>query len=139
MPAILSAYELCLMHEKCIVDVVKKIGLSVPPTESQTKEYQDFREICVNDQQELLRQNTVEESRKVIDKIIAGKLKKLANSDKQPKQSLEPEAILKEIHDKYSFSMDNALLQVPTKHPIQVCKTNVTYLKWFPLIRKLRL
>lgn len=123
MPAILSAYELCLLHEKNIVDVVKKIGLSAPPTESQTKEYLEFRERCVDDQKELLRENTVAESRKVIDKIIAGKLKKLAKSGHQSVQSLEPEAVLQEIHDKYSFNMDNALLQIPTKHPIHVGKT----------------
>lgn len=125
MPAILSAYELCLLHEKNIVDVVKKIGLSVPPTESQTKEYHEFRERCVNDQKELLRQNKVDESRKVVDKIIAGKLKKLAKSSNQTPSpdTFEPEAVLQEIYDSYSFSMDNALLQVPTKHPIDVGKT----------------
>lgn len=123
MPAILSAYELCLLHEKNIVNLIRKIGLSVPPTQSQTREYHEFRERCVDDQKELLRLNTVEESRKVIDKIISGKLRKLAKTGNQSVQSLEPEAVLQEIHDKYAFSIDNALLQVPTKHPIDVGKT----------------
>lgn len=110
--------------EKDIIELINKTGLYITPTDEQVKQYQSFREQSVIDQEELQRQTKVEESRKVLDKILAGKRKKLLKSGiKEDDIKLNPDAILQEIHDSCTFSEDNTLIQVPTEHPINVGKS----------------
>lgn len=118
LPAVLSQYELQFLLEKGIIELIEKTGLSIAPSDAHVEQYQAFREQCIADQKEHLRQTKVEESRKVIDKIIIGKRKKLLKSGvKEEDINLEPNTILQKIYESCTFEEDNALLQIPTQHP----------------------
>lgn len=121
LPAILSGHELRLICELNLddIEVIVRTGLCDRPTPANKLTYNTFRDGCVTDQQAQLRHNKVVESRKVVDKILAGKRKKMAQAGAAETEvmQLSVDQVLQDIYNECTFNEDNALLQVPTQHP----------------------
>lgn len=90
------------------------------PTDANVLNYRAFRAGSVGDQQQQLRHNKVAESQKVVDKILAGKRKKLAKAGATEAElaALSADQVLQDIYNGCAvISEDNTLVQVPTQHP----------------------
>lgn len=83
-------------------------------------QYREFKKHNEQEQQNYLCAKKVADSRKQIDKIVAGKRKKLLQSGVNGDEiAIDAEQVLKEIGDGCSFNTENTLIQVPTEHPYE--------------------
>lgn len=67
----------------------------------------------------------VEESRKLIDTILAGKRKKIEKAGGNPNDVTE-QVVFDEIRRKHNFDLNTMLVQVPTQDPFHIGN----WLKW---------
>lgn len=105
------------------MSLVNKSGLLKQPSEDEQQQFKSFQASSINGQHEFLRKNKVNESQKLIGKILLGKEKKLLKAGvKKEDIQLREEDVLNEINNSYQFSDDNALIQIPTQHPFDIGK-----------------
>lgn len=104
--------ELKLLLEKdAIVLLDKQDHLTTKPDEVQKNEYLQFQQQNFDEQHEYLRRQKIDESRKVLNKIIAAKQTQTTNE-------LEPDSVLNEIAASVeNVPVANLLVQIPTQHP----------------------
>lgn len=120
---ILSNFELQLLLEKNIVSLLSKKGLLTQPNDEQQSQFRNFHTNHVAGQHEFLRANKINESKKFIADIIRGKERKLLKAGVKPEDiHLREDDVLDEISRSYEGNDDNALVQIPTQHPIDVGK-----------------
>lgn len=90
--------------------------LDISPSEQCKREYSATLEQHSADFSSHYEQKKIEESRKLIDKILAGKRKKIAKSGGNP-DDVNEETVLDEIRKRCQFDSGNILVQVPTQEP----------------------
>lgn len=117
LPAVLSAFELRLLLDLQLVEVCRTADASRPPDAALTVRYAAFRQRSLVEQQEHQRTCKLNESRKVIDRILAGKRQKLRASGASEAECarLTAEQVLEDIgKGSAAFNAENALVQMPT-------------------------
>uniref|UniRef100_A0A1I8P9W0 tRNA-splicing endonuclease subunit Sen34 n=2 Tax=Stomoxys calcitrans TaxID=35570 RepID=A0A1I8P9W0_STOCA len=119
MPVELTIWETRLLLEKNLAILVsKKDNLLGEENEQELMKRQERFEQRINNQEESLKDEKLKESERNIDKIVAGKRKKLLKQGvKEEDITLDPKEILGEIRKSLKFDRKNALLDIPCAHP----------------------
>ncbi|XP_061398332.1 tRNA-splicing endonuclease subunit Sen34-like [Musca vetustissima] len=119
MPVELTPWETrLLVEENLAILVSKKTSLLKEETEEERQKYQEELEQRLSQQEEALKDEKLKQSQGNIDKIMAGKRKKLLKQGVPEKDiNLDPQEILKEIRQGLKFERKNALLDIPCAHP----------------------
>ncbi|XP_035784601.1 tRNA-splicing endonuclease subunit Sen34-like isoform X2 [Anopheles albimanus] len=122
LPAVLSCYELLFLLEKNVVRLVdKNAAFMAAPTDSQTERYLNITQ----QQKEELRKPAIEKRlesfRRHLPRIIEGKRQKLIKSGHNLEGIIfTPESLLQDERDRLAKEPFDVLLQLPTKHPLEV-------------------
>jgi tRNA-splicing endonuclease subunit Sen34 len=123
LPAILSFYEVrLLLEEENVIVLLDKSGLKKELNSQAKQNYEEQKTRQQEPQIEDYVEQRLEKSRKYIDKIIAGKRKKLLKSG-VPEEDirLDPNEVLEEEAQKIRETISgNLLVQIPTEHPVDV-------------------
>ncbi|XP_058986354.1 tRNA-splicing endonuclease subunit Sen34-like [Musca domestica] len=119
MPVELTPWETCLLVEQGLAVLVsKKTSLLREENEQERKHYQEQLEQRISQQEEALKDEKLKQSEGNIEKILAGKRKKLLKQGVPEKDiKLDPQEILNEIRQSIKFERKNALLDIPCAHP----------------------
>ncbi|XP_073838712.1 tRNA-splicing endonuclease subunit Sen34-like [Musca autumnalis] len=119
MPVELTSWETRLLVEKGLAVLVsKRSSLLRTETEEERKQCQEELEKRLSQQEEALKDEKLKQSEGNIDKIIAGKRKKLLKQGVAEEDiKLDPQEILAEIRQGLKFERKNALLDIPCSHP----------------------
>ncbi|XP_075164455.1 tRNA splicing endonuclease subunit 34 isoform X2 [Haematobia irritans] len=119
MPVELTTWETRLLLERNLAILVsKKSTLLKKENEDEIKHYNGWLEKRLSEQEEALKDEKLKESERNIDKIIAGKRKKLLKQGvKDCDIKLDPQEILTEIRQNLKFERKNALLDIACAHP----------------------
>lgn len=113
LPAIYSAYEAQLLIDKGIAKVVKKQFHKSMPLDT-VKMYQDIRDYHLQELTQIYCEKKIAESQKIIDRILAGKRKKVQETGGDVNEVTE-ESVIADIRKRYKFNEDNILVQIPTE------------------------
>ncbi|XP_065361271.1 tRNA-splicing endonuclease subunit Sen34 [Calliphora vicina] len=118
MPVELTPLETrLLLQQNIAVLVSKKQELLREFTDVELALYKEKFDLKVNEQAENLKDEKLKESERNIEKIMAGKRKKLLKQGIQEKDlQLNPSEILQEIRNSLKFDTKNALLDIPCAH-----------------------
>ncbi|XP_005178952.1 tRNA-splicing endonuclease subunit Sen34 [Musca domestica] len=119
MPVELTPWETRLLVEQGLAVLVsKKTSLLREENELERKQYQEQLEQRISQQEEALKEEKLKQSEGNIEKILAGKRKKLMKQGIAEKDiKLDPQEILNEIRQSIKFERKNALLDIPCAHP----------------------
>lgn len=122
LPAILSLYELRLLMEENVIVLLDKTGLKKELNSLAKQNYEDQKSRQLEPQMHDYVEQRLEKSRKMIDKIIVGKRKKLLKSGiPESEIKINPDEILEEEAKKIRETISgNLLVQIPTEHPLEV-------------------
>lgn len=120
LPAIYSPYETKLLVEKGFVQL-KRQNFDLAPDEQTKRDYNSVREENFQKFTDIYCDKKIEESKNIINTIIAGKRKKIEKNGGNPDE-VTVESILNDIRNKFVFNLDNILIQVPTEEPFNVGK-----------------
>lgn len=132
LPALYSPYELRLLVDKGYAVLVEK-NFSQPPSEEIKQQYKNILAVNSVAIVEYARQNRMEESMKVIDKIIAGKRKKCTAKGLNPDE-ITVDSVIAEMRDNFKFNPDQMTIEVPMAEPFEVptkwspnCRTSIRW------------
>lgn len=122
LPAIYSLCEVQLLLDKNIIILVNKIGLQEEPEESVEQEYKEILEKQKIEQNDYFKEARLEQTKKLMEKIIKGKKNKLRKLGvKEEDINVTAESVLKEEKDKIpDITESNMYYQTPTEHPFEV-------------------
>lgn len=115
LPAIYSPYQTQLLIDKGIAELVQR-ALDTPPSEQSQQDYADIRAQHASVFNSHYSEKKVEESRKRMDQILAGKRKKVAKNGGDP-DTVTEEKVIEEIRARCQFDAGSILVQVPTQEP----------------------
>lgn len=118
LPAVYSPYQTKLLIDKGIAKLIHR-NLDIFPSTQSKQEYNAIRERHLCDFSTHYSQKKVEQSRKLIDKILDGKRKKVAKNGGDPNEVTE-DTVIDEIRKGCQFDSGNILVQVPTQEPFAV-------------------
>lgn len=120
MPAIYSSYETQLLIDKGIIQLCRK-NVDAEIDESIRIEYKNLLDENLKSFQDNYCDKKVEEVKKILPKIIAGKRKKCEKSGENPDDITE-ESVLNEIRKNCIVDSENIFTQIPTQEPFAVGK-----------------
>uniref|UniRef100_A0A2M4CUZ2 tRNA-splicing endonuclease subunit Sen34 n=2 Tax=Anopheles darlingi TaxID=43151 RepID=A0A2M4CUZ2_ANODA len=122
LPAVLSCYELKLLLEKNLVRLVdKNAAFMTAPNDSQTERYLNMTQQQKEELRKPVIEKRLESFRKHLPRIIEGKRQKLIKSGHDLKGIyITPERVLQDERDRLAKEPFDILLQLPTKHPLEV-------------------
>ncbi|XP_023300532.2 tRNA-splicing endonuclease subunit Sen34 [Lucilia cuprina] len=131
MPVELSPLETRLLLEQGIAELVsKKESLLRQLSNEELLEHAKEFDLRINQQKDTLNEEKLKESERNMEKIMAGKRKKLLKQGVQEKDiHLNPSEILQEIRAGLKFDSKNALLDIPCAHAEEHEAQLVHYLK----------
>lgn len=118
LPAIYSPYETQLLIDKGTIQLCQKI-FSDMPDEQTERQYEDRCAEQVKIYHDIYLEKKVEDAKKHMDKILAGKRKKAIKSGADLSQITE-EAVLDEARKRAINDVSNVFIQVPTQEPFDV-------------------
>ncbi|CAO1374579.1 unnamed protein product [Diamesa serratosioi] len=133
LPAIFNDYEVKLLMEKKVVLLLNKTGLKDAPTEENKQLYQKIRTTQLTEQQEPYIKKRLDIIKRNVNKIVAGKRKKLLKSGVPENEiTITEEDVLKEEESRLREGItDNKFTQIPTQHPFSVKKYEINVLELF--------
>lgn len=117
LPAIYSPYETQLLLDKQIIQLCKKT-FSDCPNEIIENVYEERCEEQIKAYHEIYTEKRIDEAKKLMDKILAGKRKKVAKSGGNPDE-VTVETILDEVRKRAIQDTTNMIIQVPTQEPFE--------------------
>lgn len=118
LPAIYSPCETQLLIDRGIIQLCQK-RFSDAPDEQTERQYEDRCAEQVKIYHEIYLKKKVDDAKKHMDKILAGKRKKAAKSGGDLSQITE-EAVLEEARKRAINDVTNVFIQVPTQEPFEV-------------------
>lgn len=118
LPAIYSSCQTQLLIDKGIIKLIQR-KFDTLPSEHLKHEYNVASEQHLCDFSSHYSEKKVEDSRKIIDRILDGKRKKAAKSGGNPNEITET-IVIDEIRRRCQFDSGNILVQVPTEEPFDV-------------------
>lgn len=118
LPAIYSPYETQLLIDKQIIQLRKKTFSDVP-NETMEKLYEERCEDQIKAYHEIYMEKRADDAIKLMDKILAGKRKKVAKSGGDPSTVTE-DTILEDVRKRAIQDVTNVFIQVPTQEPFEV-------------------
>lgn len=120
LPAVYSPHQTQLLIDKGIAELVQK-RLDDAPDEHVQREYNSIRAQHLSEFSSHYRQKRITESAKMIDKILAGKRKKVALNGGDPNDVTE-DTVMAELSSRFEIDPDNILIQIPTREPIDAAE-----------------
>ncbi|XP_031636414.1 tRNA-splicing endonuclease subunit Sen34 [Contarinia nasturtii] len=115
LPAIYSPYETQLLIDKGVIQLCKKTFSDVPNEENEAQ-YVESCEGHLNAYKESYMEKRIGDAKKCMDKILAGKRKKVAKLGGDPNEITE-EAILEDVRNRAINDVPKAFVQIPTQEP----------------------
>lgn len=105
-----------MLFEQRLASVQHGAQLARAPDEQVATKYRSFCEQSLAEQRDQQRIGKVNESRSMIDRILAGKRQKMAAAGASPEEcaALSAEQMLHDIGEQCVFNADNVMVQVPT-------------------------
>lgn len=121
LPAIFSPYQTQLLIDKGIAVLLRR-DLDSSPAAQSIQEYDAIREQHSRDFSSNYSEKKIADSRKLMDKILGGKRKKVAKNGGNPDEVTE-DTVIEEIKKRCQFDTFDILVQVPTQEPFAVGET----------------
>lgn len=119
LPAIYSPYETQLLIDEGIIQLCRK-DFDADITETMKTDYKNHIDENLKTINDIYCDKKIEDIKKILPKIIAGKRKKAEKTGANPDDITE-ESVLEEIRAKNSDTgPDNIFTQVPTQEPFDV-------------------
>lgn len=118
LPAIYSPNETQLLIDNGVIQLCRK-KFSDVPDEAIDEQYEERLQEQIHVYQEVYQEKRIEDAMKIMDKILAGKRKKVAKSGGNPDEVTE-EAILEDVRNRAIHDVTNVYIQVPTQEPFDV-------------------
>lgn len=118
LPAIYSSYETQLLIDKGIIQLCKKTFSDMPDAIAE----QLYEERCqeqIKVYHDIYMEKRIENAKRYMDSILAGKRKKAIKSGNDPSEITE-EAILEDVRKRAISDVSNVFIQVPTQEPFEV-------------------
>ncbi|XP_017068223.1 tRNA-splicing endonuclease subunit Sen34 [Drosophila eugracilis] len=118
LPVELSIFETQLLLEENIAKLVDKSqDLKAKLTAEKQKEHKADFETRLLGQEEALKSEKLRETKRYMDKILAGKRNKLLKQGKKEiAEALTEDDVLKKMSENFKFDRQNALVEVPCEH-----------------------
>lgn len=120
LPAIFSPYETQLLIDKGVVQLCKK-AISDAFDKRLEKQYVEHCQEQMQASHEVYQEKRIEDAKKNMDRILAGKRKKAIKSGGDPNEVTE-DAILDEVKNRPLADSTAVLVQVPTEEPFDIGK-----------------
>lgn len=121
MPAIFSPYETQLLIDKGVVQLCKKAFSDTLDADLE-KQYVDHCQEQLQASNEVYLEKRIEDTKRNMDRILAGKRKKALKSGGDPSEITE-DAILEEVKNRSLPDTTAVLVQVPTEEPFEIGKS----------------
>lgn len=118
LPAIFSPYETQLLIDKGVIQLCKK-AFSDTLDENLEKQYVEHCQEQMQGLNEIYQEKRIDDAKKNMDKILAGKRKKAIKSGADLNEITE-DAILEEIKNRTVSDDAGILVQIPTQDPFDI-------------------
>lgn len=118
LPAIYSPSETQLLIDKGFVRLGRKLFTDVP-SETTEQQYEERCQEQIIAYQEIYLEKRIENAKKYMKQILAGKRKKAAKSGSDCSMITE-EAVLDEVRRTAISDASNVFIQIPTEEPFEV-------------------
>lgn len=125
LPAIYSPYETQLLINKGIVQLCKK-DLHGPPSDQIKQQYSDFLKGQAETFNDIYREKRVEETKKIMPKILEGKRKKVLQTGGNP-DDVKEEDILNDVRKRCKFDEKTMFVQLPMQEPFPAGLYKISY------------